>query len=111
MSVIDDEAVRPCLETAFRAGELVRHSTVVVEYTDGFNPGPGVELRLETSAGDVQSFPVWQPGVPSLATGAGMRRNLLRLLEDWLPESRLRWGEEVRFDELHGAGDGADSEG
>jgi hypothetical protein len=112
MARIDAEAVRPCLEIAFRPGELLNHSTVVVEYTHGFNPGPGIELHLETSAGDFQNFPVWQPDVPPLSTTAGVRRNLLRLLEDWLPESLLRWGENVRFEELRDTGDsGAESEG
>ena len=95
VQLIDDEVVRPCLGIAFRAGELRSFATAMTEYGDGVDPGPDIDLRLETSAGDVQVFPVWQPGVPELTTVAGMRANLLRMLEDWLPESHLRWGENV----------------
>ncbi|AUG80849.1 hypothetical protein CFP65_6182 [Kitasatospora sp. MMS16-BH015] len=88
LSIIDTEVVRPCLAVAFRPGELRGFTTVRAD---------GVEVRLETSAGDVQTMPVWQPGVESLSTVAGMRRSLLALLEEWLPESRLHWGEEIRL--------------
>lgn len=49
MARIDAEAVRPCLEIGFRPGELLNHSTVVVEYTDGFNP----RTRHRTALGDL----------------------------------------------------------
>jgi hypothetical protein len=91
LSTIDAEVVRPCLALAFRPGELLSFTTARTGDT------PDIEVRLETSAGDVQTLPVWQPGVESLATVAGMRRNLLWQLEYWLPESGLRWGQEVRL--------------
>ena len=96
-SLIDNEVVRPCLEIAFRPGELRDFTAVETAYSDDLNPGPAIELRIETSAGDVQIFPVWQSDVPSLETAAGMRNNLLWQLEQWLPESRLRWGQNVRL--------------
>jgi hypothetical protein len=95
-SSIDSEVVPYCLELAFRTGELRSFLTTITQY-GGLNAGPGIELRLETSEGDVQSFPVWQPNVESLSTLQGLRRSLLEQLESWLPESRLRWGENVHL--------------
>jgi hypothetical protein len=54
-------------------------------------------LELETSEGDVAAIPVWQPEVEQLSTIAGIREYLLGQLEDWLPETRLHWGEEVHL--------------
>jgi hypothetical protein len=93
LSIIDTEVVQPCLRISFRAGEL--RSCTTAKANDTLDSS--IEVRLETSVGDVQSLAVWQPDVELLSTVAGMRRNLLRQLEYWLPESRLRWGQEVKL--------------
>ena len=98
-AAIEREVIRPCLALAFRADELRGYSTALVEF-DGLDPGTGVALKIETTAGETQGFYVWQPGVESLSTIAGMRKHLLGQMEDWLPESRHRWGEEVRLVDL-----------
>ncbi len=91
------EVVAPCIALAFEPGELRRSATTVAVREDGAALNFRIELRLETSAGDVQTFWVWEPHMPILATVDGMRRNLLRQLEDWLPESQLRWGQDVQL--------------
>lgn len=96
-SRIDKNVIPFCLGLAFHADELRKSATTITESGDDLNPGPAIELRLETSAGDVQEFPVWQANVESLSTISGIRNNLLEMLESWLPESRLRWGEEVHL--------------
>lgn len=100
-SILDREVVRPCLEAAFRSGELRRSETAVVEHrSDPFGGpdfGPIIELPLETSDGDKVTITVWQPDVEQFSTLAGIREHLLQQLEDWLPETRLRWGEEVHL--------------
>ena len=108
-AVLDREVVRPCLETAFHSGELRRSELVVTEHRSGpfGGPdfGPSIELPLETSDGDKVTITVWQPDVEQFATLAGIREHLLQQLEDWLPETRLHWGEEVHL--LPGADDSA----
>jgi predicted acetyltransferase len=98
---VEEQVVRPCLDIAFRPGELRHFSTEIGEdhgeARGEINQGPDIRLQLETSAGDVWGFYVWQAEVESLSTIRGMRRNLLSQLEDALPDSRLRWGEEVRL--------------
>jgi hypothetical protein len=100
-SVLDREVVRPCLEAAFRDGELRRSETTVIEHTTdpfgGEDYGPIIKLLLETSDGDKLTITVWQPEVEQFSTFAGIREHLLRDLEDWLPETRLHWGEEIHL--------------
>ena len=54
-------------------------------------------MPLETSDGDKVTITFWQPGVEQFSTLAGIREHLLQQLEDWLPETRLHWGEEVHL--------------
>ena len=102
-SIIDSEVVRPCLDAVFRSGELRRSALTITEHDGRLYPdgdpdyGPIIRLELETSEGDVAAIPVWQPEVEQLSTIAGIREYLLGQLEDWLPETRLHWGEEVHL--------------
>lgn len=100
-SILDSEIVRPALEAVFKDGELRRSETRVVEHvTDPFGGsdyGPVIQLLLETSEGDELTITVWEPDVEEFATVAGIREHLLRELEDWLPETRLHWGEQIHL--------------
>ena len=100
-SVLDAEVIRPCLDVAFADGELRRAETVASEHGGRMFPdaddGPTVQLELETSTGDQVAFMIWQPEVEQFTTIAGMRAHLLSQLEDWLPETRLHWGEQIRL--------------
>jgi len=100
-SILDREVIRPCLEAAFRRGELTRSESVVAEHRPdpfgGPDYGPIIELPLETSDGDEVTITVWEPDVEQLSTLTGIREHLLEQLEDWLPETRLHWGEEVHL--------------
>jgi len=102
-SILDREVVRPVLETVFRSGELRHPGTTIIDRDGRWSPdgdadyGPIIKLPLETSEGDWATFTIWQPGVEQLSTLSGIRENLLRQLEDWLPETRLHWGEEIHL--------------
>ena len=100
-SVMETEVIRPCLKIAFQEGELRSAETVAMEHAGRMDPdpdyGPIVALEVETSVGDKATFNVWQPEVEQFSTIADIRTNLLRQLEDWLPESRLHWGEEIHL--------------
>jgi hypothetical protein len=100
-SILDREVIRPCLEAAFKSGELRRSESTVIEHRPdpfgGPDSGPIIELPLETSDGDKVTITVWQRDVGQFSTLAGIREHLLQQLEDWLPETRLHWGEQVHL--------------
>ncbi len=101
--LLDQEVVRPVLGTVFRSGELRRCETAIIERDSRWSLdgdpdyGPVITLPLETSEGDKATFTIWQPDVEQFSTLSGIREHLLRQLEDWLPETRLHWGEEIRL--------------
>lgn len=102
-SILDREVVRPVLESVFRSGELRHSDTTIIEHYGRWSPdgdpdyGPIIQVPLETSEGDKATFTIWQPDVEQFSTLPGIRENLLRQLEDWLPETRLHWGEEIHL--------------
>jgi len=87
------QVIRPCLRIAFQPDELRSFTTARA----GDAPESSIEVGLETSTGDVQSFAVWQRDVEWLSTVARIRGSLLWQLEYWLPETCLRRGQEVRL--------------
>lgn len=89
-TTLNDQVVDPCLGVAFAPGELVSHELGAAE--DG-----AIFVTVTTSAGDIQKFWVRDPHVEPAQGVPEMREYLLGQLEDWLPESRLRWGQQVRL--------------
>jgi len=66
------------------------------------SPGACAVNRLITDECSSTSGPGSSPALivqsASLpAALSGIRENLLRQLEDWLPETRLHWGEEIHL--------------
>ena len=101
-SILDREVVHPVLESVFRSGELRCSDTTIIERDGRWSDedadyGPIIKLPVETSEGDRATFTIWQPDVEQFSTLSGIRENLLRQLEDWLPETRLHWGEEIHL--------------